>query len=157
MANHIFRRFAGSFPLRLHTFDDLLHMAEVPEAHWVATACPVQGLSCDPRFLSCVDQDNNGRIRAEELREAIRWTGAMLADHGGCVPGGDTLELARLAPAAAALHDAVADGLPRLIESALKKSRRDGESPTAETGRKGLRRSNLSDTFLRIFQSIKEG
>ena len=58
---------------------------------------------------------------------------------------------------AAALHDAVADGLPRLIESALKKSRRDSESPTAETGRKGLRRSNLSDTFLRIFQSIKEG
>lgn len=58
---------------------------------------------------------------------------------------------------AAALHDAVADGLPRLIESALKISRRDSESPRSETGRKGLRRSNLSDTLLRIFQSIKEG
>lgn len=58
---------------------------------------------------------------------------------------------------AAALEDTLESGLPGLIQSALEVLRREGESPTNETIRKDPRRSHLSETLLRIFQSIKEG
>jgi len=58
---------------------------------------------------------------------------------------------------AAALEDAVAGGLPRLIERALEKLRGAGEFRPEGPGRKEPRRSNLSEMFLRFYQSIKEG
>lgn len=99
-----FRRYAGSLQLRIATVEELLRVPQLPEAQWVATACPVDGLTCEPAVMRLLDQDGNGRIHARELSEAIRWMGEMLADRSGCVPGDDTVVLARLSPAAEGLR-----------------------------------------------------
>src|SRR6186713_1433918 len=97
---YLFRRFAGSVQMRIRTFADVLAVRQLPEVHWVALACPTTGLSCDPRFLSQLDRDGNGRVRARELEEAISWTEQMLANHENCVPGSEELVLDHLSPAA---------------------------------------------------------
>lgn len=109
-----FRRYAGSVQMRLRTFADLEQLKELPEAHWLATACPVTGLACDPAFLKALDCDGNGRVRVRELLAAVTWTGERLADRGGCIPGSDELRLAALSEAAAPLRrsaDLVLDSL----------------------------------------------
>jgi len=101
-----FARIAGTFHLELTSFDQLLRLGEVPDAHWIATAAPTGGLNCDPLFPKLLDGDANGRVRTGELREAIAWTGRMLKDRSGCVPGSDTLALAHLSEAAAGCRQA---------------------------------------------------
>lgn len=103
-APFVFRRYAGSLQLRLRTFEDLLQLPRVPEALWVATACPVSGLTCDPAFLAHLDTAGQGRVRARQLHRAIEWTANMLADHSACVPGSDVLVLAHLSPEAASVR-----------------------------------------------------
>lgn len=103
-APFVFRRYAGSLQLRLRTFEELLQLSQVPEALWVATACPVSGLSCDPAFLAHLDSSGHGRVRARQLQRAIEWTGRMLADRSACAPGSDVLVLAHLSEEAAPLR-----------------------------------------------------
>ncbi len=105
-AHLLFRRYAGSLQLRLRTFEELLALAEVPEALWVATACPTAGLSCDPAFLSQLDTEAHGRVRARMFMRAIDWTTRMLADRSDCVPGSDVLTLAHLSAEATHLRTA---------------------------------------------------
>ncbi len=104
MTAFIFRRFAGSFQLRIRSVDELKQVLAVPEAHWVATACPAKGLNCDARFIECLDTDHNGRVRAQELQDAISWTMRMLREPKDCVPGSDVLVLDHLASEAAPLR-----------------------------------------------------
>ena len=103
-ASFVFRRYAGSLQLRLRTFEDLLQLSQVPEALWVATACPASGLTCDPAFLTHLDTAGHGRVRARQLHRAIEWTARMLADRSACVPGSDVLVLAHLSEEAAPLR-----------------------------------------------------
>ncbi|MCG3173278.1 MAG: hypothetical protein GMKNLPBB_01456 [Myxococcota bacterium] len=88
-----FRRLAGSRQAVIDTFAGLVQAVGLPEPLWIATACPVEGLHCDKKFLSGLDSDHNGRVRVEELREAVRWTAKLLADHGGVNSGSETLQL----------------------------------------------------------------
>ncbi|MCK6489992.1 MAG: kinesin [Planctomycetes bacterium] len=99
-----FRRYAGSVQMRLRTFADLEQLKDLPEAHWLATACPVTGLSCDPAFLKCLDIDGNGRVRVRELLAAVEWLAARLADRADCMAGSEVLRLAALADSAAPLR-----------------------------------------------------
>lgn len=112
----VFRRYAGSLQLRLRTFEDLLRLAQVPEALWVATACPITGLACDTAFLTHLDTDANGRVRARQLHRAVEWTGRMLADRSACVPGSEVLTLAHLSTEAAPLR-AAADAVLTACEA----------------------------------------
>ncbi|RYE90687.1 MAG: kinesin, partial [Myxococcales bacterium] len=99
----VFRRYGGSTQLQMKSFADLEQALEVPEALWVATACPTTGLSCDRRFLEFLDSDGNKRVRADELKAAVRWTRSMLRDTAGCDEGSEVLVLDRLTEAAAPL------------------------------------------------------
>ncbi len=105
MNSYIFRRFAGSFQLRIRSVDELRQVLDVPEAHWVATACPAKGLTCDPRFIAGLDSDGNGRVRAQELKEAISWTMRMLQEPKDCAPGAEILVLDHLSREAAPLRE----------------------------------------------------
>ncbi len=104
--NFAFRRYAGSLQMRISTVQELMRVPSLPEAHWVALACPIAVMNCDPVFLQLLDRDANGRIHARELSEGIAWLESMLADPGGCVPGIDVLTLSRLSACGAALRDA---------------------------------------------------
>ncbi len=104
MSRLVFRRFGGSTQLQIKTFSDLELAIDVPEALWVATACPTTGLSCDRRFLEFVDHDDNKRIRPEELKAAVRWTRRMLRDTSGCDEASEVLHLDRLSEEGEALR-----------------------------------------------------
>ncbi|MEW5849325.1 MAG: kinesin [Myxococcota bacterium] len=80
----------------MKSLDDLVAAVRLPEALWMATACPTAGLRCDSRFLELMDTDGNGRIRVEEMRAAVAFTSRMLQDHSGCDAGSDVLRLGHL-------------------------------------------------------------
>lgn len=78
-----FQRFGRTHHLRLADAGDLRHVIDLDEAHWVATSAPVDTLRGDAAFLSLVDADGCGRIRASELKQAIAWLLAHLRDTTG--------------------------------------------------------------------------
>ncbi|MFO0558502.1 MAG: hypothetical protein U0269_10835 [Polyangiales bacterium] len=106
MAKLVFKKFAGSLQLQIESFDELLSAIEIPKTQWVATAAPVAAFNCDKKFLELLDNDHNGRVRTEELCEAIRWTAKMLKDRKGVEERSDTLVLSRLAKDATVLEQA---------------------------------------------------
>ena len=99
MSPHVWKFFrAGGFEqVKLETGADLMHVHELDLKLWVALACPTTGLEFDPLTAAFIDSDKDGRIRASELIEAVRWAGSMLADPDELVRGGDGLALSAIA------------------------------------------------------------
>ena len=79
-SDHTWKFFrAGGFDqVRLDTGADLMAIDELDQKLWVALACPTTGLEFDPKTLSLIDTDADGRIRAPELIAAVKWAGARL-------------------------------------------------------------------------------
>jgi len=102
----VYRRYGGSLQVDLPHFDALVEAIHIPETQWMATACPVEGLQCDPRFLSLMDLDGNGRIRVAEVREAVKHTAKLLQSRKGADARSDMLELDALSPEGAKLRAA---------------------------------------------------
>lgn len=102
MAQLVYRRYGGSLQVDIPTFDVLTEAVRIPPTQWIATACPLEGMSCDPRFLTLMDADGNGRIRVEEVRAAVDWTAQRLKDRRGADAGSDVLELAAISETGAA-------------------------------------------------------
>ncbi len=92
-----FRRFGRGFHPIIESASDLARVPELPDAHWVATAAPINALRADLGMLSALDSDGDGRIRSDELRTAIRWLLATLKDTGGINAGKDVLDLSAVA------------------------------------------------------------
>ena len=88
-----FERFGAAYHLKIADARDLEAVLELDEAHWVATTAPTATLNCDPVFLRLVDTDNDGRLRAEEIKDAIRFLFEHLPDKSGIVPGNTRLDL----------------------------------------------------------------
>ena len=99
-ATHVMRRYGGSTQVVIADFDDLRRAIDLPEPWWAATACPVAGMRCDPAVLRALDTDGDGIVHLDDLRRAVRWTDAQLAEVAGCTAGSDELALAELAPRA---------------------------------------------------------
>lgn len=103
-SSHVFRRYGGSLQVTIDDFAGLVAALDVAEPLWVATACPMTGLSCDPKLLTFLDTDKNERIRIDELKSAVRWTAEMLDKRDGCDQASDTLVLDHLSEKAATLR-----------------------------------------------------
>ncbi|MBN1209809.1 MAG: kinesin [Myxococcaceae bacterium] len=131
----VYRRYGGSLQVDIPHFDALVEAISIPETQWVATACPVEGLQCDPRFLSFMDADGNGRIRVAELREAVKHTAKLLQSRKGADAGSDVLELDALSPEGAKIRAAA-----RRILEALK---------ATDTSRVSLEQVRASEQVLR--------
>jgi hypothetical protein len=102
----VYRRYGGSLQVDIPHFEALLEAISIPETQWIATACPLEGLKCDPRFLSFMDADGNGRIRVVEVREAVKHTARLLQSHKGVDARSDVLELDALSPEGAKIKAA---------------------------------------------------
>jgi len=102
----VYRRYGGSLQVDLPHFQALVEAIEIPETQWMATACPLEGLQCDPRFLSFMDADGNGRIRVAEVRDAVKHTAKLLQSRKGADARSDMLELDALSPEGAKLKAA---------------------------------------------------
>jgi hypothetical protein len=85
-----FFRAGGFDQVRLNSADDLLNLKHLDQKLWVSLACPTKGIEFEPRTLSLLDADGDGRIRAPELLAAIDWASERLLDKsvlGQSLPG----------------------------------------------------------------------
>src|SRR5437867_11455979 len=73
-----FFRAGGFDQVKLETGSDLMALDQLDLKLWVALACPTTGLHFDSRTLALIDTDKDGRVRAPELMEAVKWAGGLL-------------------------------------------------------------------------------
>ena len=79
----------GIFQVQLKSAKDLEALATLDPKLWVALSCPVNDLEIDRRTLSLIDYDDDGRVRIEEMRNAVAWTVKRLAKPDSLFTGGD--------------------------------------------------------------------
>ncbi|MHC4481630.1 MAG: hypothetical protein ACYS1C_11775 [Planctomycetota bacterium] len=88
-----FERHGRTYQLRIQGPAELEQVLALDDSLWVAMSAPVAGLNCDAEFLNFVDLDDNQRIRADELRAAIRWLLGRLAERSHLAEGADRVEV----------------------------------------------------------------
>jgi hypothetical protein len=91
-----FSRSGGVDQVRLETGADLAALEQLDQKLWVALSCPVEGLAFDERTLALIDADGDGRIRAGELIDAVRWTVERLRDVEVLADGSESLPLSAI-------------------------------------------------------------
>lgn len=80
MEKYLFSNYGGSYQLTIKTPEDLKKILNLDEALWAATSIPINILNADKKFLEYLDTDNNGRIRTDEIKGAVRWLFSVLKD-----------------------------------------------------------------------------
>src|SRR3954471_16586866 len=98
-----FFRAGGFDQVRLDAGADLINIDALDQKLWVALACPTSGPEIDPRTLSLIDLDKDGRVRASELLAAVRFARANLKNPDDLLKGQATLPLV-------AIQDGTAEG-----------------------------------------------
>ena len=93
MSRLTFRKYGGSYQLRIQDAKDLEKIQVLDEVHWACTSITTDSLNCDDAFISYVDTDKNGRIRPSELKAAQSWLFRILADRSRLVERSDVLRL----------------------------------------------------------------
>lgn len=88
-----FFRAGGFDQVRIETGEDLRYLAQLDQKLWLALSCPVGSVQFEQRTLELMDTDKDGRIRAPELLEAVRWTCAMVNDADALFAGHANLPL----------------------------------------------------------------
>ena len=91
-----FTRTGRAYQLDIATAVDLRNALDLDETQWVATSAPVDTLHLDALFLKFVDSDHDGRLKPQEIKDAIRWCLDMLCDFRGLDAGNEVLALATI-------------------------------------------------------------
>lgn len=73
-----FQRMGGIDQAILQTDYDWQHLDELDPKLWMALSCPIHGLEFNADTLKLLDTDNDGRIRAHEVKDAAAWICARL-------------------------------------------------------------------------------
>ena len=92
----LFQNFGSSLHFKIKDFCDLKEVLELDEALWIATTAPVSTLKIDPAFLSLLDSDGDARLRAEEIKNGIRFLDEYLVDFSGVQDNNTNLSLAAI-------------------------------------------------------------
>lgn len=74
-----FQRMGGIDQVTLGTDYDWQHLSHLDPKLWMALSCPIAGLEFDADTLALLDTDQDGRIRAQEVKEAVSWLCLRLA------------------------------------------------------------------------------
>lgn len=98
-----FFRAGGFEQVRFDSGADLLALEQLDQKLWVALACPTKGLAFDQRTLELIDTEKDGRIRAKELIDAVKWAGGLLKSPDELMKAPDALALS-------AINDATDEG-----------------------------------------------
>src|SRR5258707_14820247 len=94
-----FFRAGGFDQVRLDTGAALMNLDQLDQKLWVALACPTTGLEFDSKTTALIDTDKDGRIRASELIQAVKWSCAMLKNPDNLVKGGDSVPFSAISDA----------------------------------------------------------
>ena len=106
-----FNKFGKAYHLVLETPADLRDALAVDDSFWAVTSAPTTAFDEDPAFLKYLDSDGNGRIRSDEVRAALRWLLARLADDAKVGAPSDDVPVASVASAddaGKAIHTTIA-------------------------------------------------
>ncbi len=87
-----FKRYGKAFQLVVRSAKDIPNVLKLDDSHWAVTSAPITAFKCDAQLLRALDYDNNGRIRTDELRGAIRWCLETLSDTSGMDKGVNAIE-----------------------------------------------------------------
>jgi len=68
-----FERIGGFDQVKLASDSDWQHIADLDTKLWAVLSCPSHQLSLTEKTLKRLDKDNDGRIRVNELTQAIEW------------------------------------------------------------------------------------
>ena len=68
-----FRRMAGLDQALLSTDAEWQNLGKLDPKLWMALSCPIHGLEFDAQTLALLDVDNDKRIRAKEILDAVAW------------------------------------------------------------------------------------
>ncbi|MFA6478292.1 MAG: hypothetical protein WCV67_08245 [Victivallaceae bacterium] len=74
----LIQKLGGSYQFIIKSPDELKHIPDLNVARWAASAAATENLNCDQKFLEFLDSDKNGRIRADEVKEAYFWLKEVL-------------------------------------------------------------------------------
>ena len=91
-----FRHIGGSIQPVAEKFDSLKAVLELDEALFAVTGLDIISLRADQKFLEYLDTDKNGKIRTDELKEAISFMLDALKDGTGVDERSSVLKLDRL-------------------------------------------------------------
>jgi len=96
--NHIwqFSRVGGVNRVNLETGADLLALGELDQKLWTALSCPVNGLEIDPKTLTLVDADKDGKIRVNEILDAVKWILSIVKDPNDLVKPNTSMPLSAI-------------------------------------------------------------
>ena len=88
-----FQKLGGTCQLVLENADDLRNAAQLNAAHWIVTSVSTESLFANKEFLAFLDADSNGRIRVDEVKNALNWMLGVLKDLSGVCTQSDVLYL----------------------------------------------------------------
>jgi hypothetical protein len=97
-------RYGGDWQPLLRDFADAVAALELPDTAWAVLSCPVDGVALEQDFIALIDRDGDGRVRTDDVREAVAWTASMLGEWGGVSAGASVLRIADLSGGGAAHH-----------------------------------------------------
>lgn len=96
-ADHFtFQRMGGINQLVMHNDFDWQNLENLDPKLWMALSCPIQGLEYSHETLDMLDADHDGRIRAQEVRDAVNWACQRLVNPSQLVKGSQELRASEL-------------------------------------------------------------
>ena len=100
------RRYGGDWQPRLDDFGDAVAALQLPNTAWAVLSCPIDGMELATDFAALIDRDGDGRVRADDVRLAVRWTAERLNNWSAASSGTDVLRLADIAEPFAVAREA---------------------------------------------------
>lgn len=91
-----FVRIGGFDHVLLDRGEDLINLEKLDYKLWAALSCPTTGLEFDSKTLVYMDTQGDGRIRAEEVIAAVKWTLALLKNPDDLTKGASELPLSAI-------------------------------------------------------------
>ena len=137
-----FRRYGRAYHLLIEDVNDLEHVLKLDEGHWVATTAPINTINIDLMFLDLLDDDDDGRVRASEVKRAISWLFSVLTDTSGISNGNLTLQLDAInteTPDGKSIYDSAKEVLSRIVIPDKRISARSGTHSEMVRLRHGFR------------------
>lgn len=75
-----FQRMGGLDQVVLLNDEEWQNLDKLDPKLWMALSCPTEGLEFSQATLKLLDKDNNGRVRSQEVTEAVEWICQRLAN-----------------------------------------------------------------------------
>lgn len=83
----------GLIQVQIETIDDVLNLDKLDPKLWTALACPAKGLEFSDETLNLLDLDHNGRVRVNELLDALSYIKKYLAKPAVIMEKGESIPL----------------------------------------------------------------